>query len=367
MISIDIPTPTVLTRFLSDNPGHEGESLREANIRWFRQAGFGLFMHYGLYSILAGEWPGLALPQKGSEWIRLSGPVPFHEYAKLQRQFSAEAFNADAICELALAAGMRYINLTTQHHDGFCLWNTTTTDFSSVHAPAGRDLVAELGAACQRHELGFFAYYSHGRDWWHPHAPASEQANGQGFDSSRPLCPEDAGHFKSGDDLDIDRYLDLVSAQVAELCRIPGVTGIWLDGIGGFKNMEDGVRRSRAQELYDEVHAIAPHLLIGYKQGLTYTEDFYAPERQIREGSVPADGRPYEICTTLQPQSWGCKRRDDGKHRDADWVMGQLAEAAAIPANLLLNTGPEADGSIPPEDIATLREVGRRLAEQAGS
>jgi len=361
------PTPAYLQQFISDQPGPDNEDLRQAHLRWFSQARFGLFLHYGLYSLLAGEWPNISFPQKGSEWIRLAAPIPFKRYQALQQEFTADKFDPDALCQLALDAGMTYINLTTQHHDGFCLWDTYTTDFSSMHAPARRDLVRELATACEKYQLGCFAYYSHGRDWWHPHAPDNEAVKPKAkysrddFDSCRPACPEDEDYFKRGTDVEINQYLDLVSAQVAELCQIPGITGIWLDGIGGFKNMPDGVTISRCQELYDEVHAVAPHLLIGYKQGLTYTEDFYAPERSIREGTVPSDGRPYEICTTLQPSSWGCKRADDGKHQNADWVMDQLDIAANIPANLLLNTGPEGDGHIPTEDVETLREVGRRL------
>jgi alpha-L-fucosidase len=317
-------------------------------------------MHYGLYSLLGGEWRGRQQPHKGAEWIQLIMDIPVAEYSKLRNEFTAEKFDADTICELAAAAGMTYINLTTQHHDGFCLWDTQTTDFSSAHAPAKRDLVRELADACDRHGLGCFLYYSHGRDWWHPDSPDNGEV------AARPHNDADREHFHWGDDIELDRYLDFVEAQVMELCGYTNVAGIWLDGIGGFKGMEDGVRISRAQDLYDKIHAASPHILVSYKQGLTYTEDFYSPEREIKDGTVPFDGRPYEICTTLQPRSWGYKKADNGNHHGADWVMEQLDAAAAIPANLLLNTGPKGDGSIPEEDVATLREVGQRLQTGAG-
>ncbi len=331
---------------------------RAAAIEWFRSAKFGLFMHYGLYSLLAGAWNGKKQPAKGTEWIQLIMDIPLAEYAKLQQSFTAEKFDADFICRLAADAGMQYVNITTQHHDGFCLWDSATTDFNSMKAPARRDLVAELVAACDKHGIGCFLYYSHGRDWWHPDSPDNGEI------SCRPKCPEDRDHFNWGDDYDVNRYLDFAHEQALELCRYEPVAGIWLDGIGGFANMENGVEVSRAQELYDAIHATQPQILVAYKQGLTYTEDFYAPEREIRDGTLPTDGRPYEICTTLQERSWGYRAEEDGKHRDADWVMDQLATAAAIPANLLLNTGPKGDGSIPEEDVATLREVGRRLRAQ---
>lgn len=347
---------SIAPKYLASVADSHATDPRAAAVSWFRGARFGLFMHYGLYSLLAGEWRGIPQPGKGAEWIQLIMDIPVPEYAKLRESFTAERFDAEAICRLARDAGMKYINLTTQHHDGFCLWDTATTYFSSMHAPARRDLVAELTEACDRHGLGCFLYYSHGRDWWHPDSPNNGEI------SCRPKCTEDRDHFHWGEDYKLDRYLDLVEAQVLELCAYPNVAGIWLDGIGGFKNMEDGVRLSRCQGLYDKIHATSPHILVAYKQGLTYTEDFYAPERDIKEGTVPSDGRPYEICTTLQPRSWGYKKADDGQHQNADWVLEQLRIAEAIPANLLLNTGPLGDGSIPEEDVATLRAVGERLA-----
>ena len=328
-------------------------------MEWFREAEFGLFLHYGLYSLLAGEWKGQPMPSKGSEWIQLIMEIPVHEYAQLRDRFTADQFDADQICRIAKDAGMRYVNLTTQHHDGFCLWDTSTTDFSSMHAPAGRDLVRELTDACDVHGLGCFLYYSHGRDWWHPDSPLNNAP------SCRPRIEADHSHFHWGEDYEINRYLDLVEAQVLELCAYKNVAGIWLDGIGTFKNMEDGVHISRAAELYEKVHASSPSIMVAYKQGLTYTEDFFAPERSI-QGMHLAEGQerpfdpPLEICTTLQPQSWGYKRSDDGQHRSVDWVMDQLKDAQEIPANLLLNTGPMGDGRIPDEDVRILQEVGRR-------
>ena len=263
-----------------------GQNPRAAALAWFRQARFGLFLHYGLYSLLGGEYRGRTMPGKGAEWIQLVLDIPVAEYAKTKDAFTAERFDADAICTLAAEAGMKYVNLTAQHHDGFCLWDSATTDFASMHAPARRDLVAELVDACDRHGLGCFLYYSHGRDWRHPDSPNN------GSRSCRPRCPKDREPFYWGDEYDLDRYLDFAAAQVAELCRYRPVAGIWLDGIGGFKGMNDGVRLSRAQDLYDRIHAAQPQILVSYKQGLTDTEDFFAPERSVRrEGDGAVTGR----------------------------------------------------------------------------
>jgi alpha-L-fucosidase len=346
-----------LPRYLQSYAEVYRSDPRKAALECFRESEFGLFLHYGLYSLLGGEWNGVRQTKKGSEWIQWELNIPRKAYMGLQQQFTAEKFDAHALCDLALEAGMRYINLTTQHHDGFCLWDTDTTDFSSMQAPARRDLVAELTRACAEKGLGCHLYYSHGRDWWHPDSPLN------GEPSCRPdYGPEDT-HFHTGGDYDINRYLDLVEKQVLELCQYKDVASIWLDGIGGFRNMENGVEISRCQDLYDKIHATSPHILVAYKQGLTYTEDFYAPERQIHEQTVPHADRPMEICTTLQPQSWGYKTADDGNHQSADWVMDQLKLARIFPANLLLNSGPKGDGSIPEEDQNILREVGNRFGK----
>jgi alpha-L-fucosidase len=182
---------------------------------------------------------------------------------------------------------MRYVNLTARHHDGFCLWDTATTDFNSARGPARRDLVAELVAACDRRGLGCFLYCSHGRDWFHPDSPAN------GEPSCRPECSEDRDHFHWDDAVDLDRYAEFCLAQVMELCRYAPLAGIWLDGIGGPKGITNGAERMRVQELYDRIHAAQPQVLVSYKQGLTGTEDFFAPERGVRregEGLQPDEG-----------------------------------------------------------------------------
>lgn len=350
------PRTATVPAYLNSVAATYASNPRQAALDWFREARFGLFLHYGLYSLVAGDRPGQRQDGAASaEWIQQWAPIPRAEYARLADDFTAEHFDADAICQMAKAAGMRYVNLTTQHHDGFSLWDTATNRFSSVHAAARRDLVAELSEACHAHGLGCFLYYSHGRDWYHPDAPFD------GNWSCRPANQIDSDHFHYGDDVVVERYFALVEAQVAELCAYPNVAGIWLDGIGTFKPNPEPVVLEHCQRLYDQIHAAAPHLLVSYKQGLTGTEDFFAPERSIKPGALADDNRPKEICTTLQPHSWGYHRDDDGHHHGPEWVLEQLQRAAEIPANLLLNTGPYGDGRIPPEDVATLEAVGAAL------
>ena len=153
-----------------------------------------------------------------------------------------------------------------------------------------------------------------------------------------------------------------MTAQVTELLTNYGpVAGIWLDGIAVPRSGD--VSKFRSQALYDHIHSLQPQVLVSYKQGLLYTEDFFAPERHGGQIEQQA-GKPLEICDTMQPKVWGYDERDQGKHVDADGVMEKLASAAALDANLLLNTGPMPDGSIHEGDAAALREAGRRIRAQ---
>jgi alpha-L-fucosidase len=315
---------------------------RSAALTWFKEAKFGLFVHYGLYSLLEGHYKGTR--SKPAEWVLRNSKVPLPEYEKLADQFTAEKFDADFITDMALDAGMKYVNLTTRHHDSYCLWDTQTTDFKSTNSPAKRDLVAELAEQCQKKGLGFCLYFSHGRDWRHPHGPES-------------LFP--------AAEVDYQQYIDYITAQVTELLTNYGpIAAIWLDGIGGAWNVQKqagGRDVLKAQELYDHIRSLQPQVLLSYKQGFLGNEDFMAPERHWK--GTPT--KPLEICNTLQGYSWGYDRKDEGHHRKPDEVMQMLADAQAMPANLLLNTGPMPDGSVHVDDVKTLKEVGRRLRSNA--
>ncbi len=329
--------------YLKDYAAVYEKNPRESAIEWFRDAKFGLFLHFGLYSLL-----------KHGEWVQLRELIPVLEYEKLKNDFKAENFDADFITDLALEAEMKYINITTRHHDSFCLFDTKQTEFNSMNTPAGRDLVGELAEQCNKKGLGFFLYYSHGRDWRHPHAPN----NGDWGGNARPKYPHTETYYKYGDEQDLDIYLDFMRAQITELLTNYGpIAGIWLDGIAVPRSGD--VSKFKCQELYDYIHSLQPQVLVSYKQGMIFTEDFFAPERH---GVVEqTQGRPLEICDTLQPRVWGYDERDQGKHVTADGVMTKLANAAYNKANLLLNTGPLSDGSIHKGDAATLREVGKRI------
>ncbi|MEI8045080.1 MAG: alpha-L-fucosidase, partial [Verrucomicrobiota bacterium] len=160
LLAADAPAQPPVPSYLK---GYEKAYLadpRAAARQWFRDAKFGLFIHYGLYSL-----------EGRHEWLQYREKIPVADYARLKERFTAAKFDADAIADLAVAAGMSYVNITTRHHDSFCLFGSAQTDFHARNSPARRDLIRELADACRKKGLGLCLYYSHGRDWRHPHAP----------------------------------------------------------------------------------------------------------------------------------------------------------------------------------------------------
>jgi len=320
---------------------------KEANMKWFMEAKFGLFLHYGLYSLLG----------KG-EWVQFHDKMHVAEYAKLKDKFTAENFDADFITNLALEAGMKYINITTRHHDSFCLFNTKTTDFNSVNSPAKRDLVEELANACDKKGLGLCLYYSHGRDWRHPHAPNNDRWGG----SARPKYETLEPYYKYGEEHDLNIYIEYMHEQLTELLTQYGpIASIWLDGYGVPVN--GPTEEFRIPETYKLIQKLQPESLISAKWGYLGTEDYYAPEYHWLEKNpdktqaMMESGKPVEICTAIA--GWGYNKARDGKHRGADSVIGNLKYAGKFNANLLLNTGPLPDGSIDKQDIETLKKAGQ--------
>lgn len=333
---------------------------RQANLEWFKRSRFGLFMHYGVSSIL-----------EQGEWIQLrhDPPIPVADYDTLRNVFTAKNFDADFITDLAIEAGMKYINITSRHHDSFSLFKTTQSDFNSIDAPnCRRDLVAELAQACDEKGLGLFLYYSYGADWKHPYFYPREA----GWAAARPDYDKPQPEYKFEKDEDFKHYIDFVHAQLKELLtQYPNIAGIWFDPIMGYYSRPD---LFPIEETYALVRSLNPHALISFKQGANGDEDFSAPERsggaKVGQQHEVANkvfelnkDKPKEICNTLQPHAWGYNKSVDGQHKKADEVYTILQQMDSIEANLLMNVGPLPDGSFPEEDIITLREVGRRLKE----
>jgi len=351
--------------YLSDHSEMYEKDPRAANMKWFTDAGYGLFLHYGLYALLEeGEWVQL----------RHDPPVPVADYDTLKNIFKADGFDADFITDFVKDAGMKYITITSKHHDGYCLWDTEYTDFKTTNSPCGRDLIGELAKACDEKGIGLFLYYSYAADWKHPYFYSRES----GWNNARPNYDKQQPEYKYEKPEDFKIYETYVRNQVKELLtKYPTIAGIWFDPIMGFYAKPEVFD---VEGTYAMIRETSPHALISFKQGATGTEDFMAPERGgaktvgeqyevARKVYELNRGKPIEICNTMQPHlpgfhggsTWGYNKHMDGKHLSADQVIALLANADSIGANLLLNIGPKPDGSFPQEDIDALTEVGRRL------
>jgi len=319
------------------------ENPRQASLTWFLDAQFGLFIHYGLYS-LDGVHP----------FHQFNKKIPVREYEKLADRFTAEKFDADAICDLAVEANMKYVTLVTKHCEGFCLWDTKQTAFNTARTAAKRDLVAEMVKACNRRGLGFFAFYEYGFDWHHPHGPRRKDFNVGIVEVNYPT-PEPT--YAHGKDYDLNRYIDYAHAQIEELLTNYGpIAGIWLDGAA--VPTKGDRSQFRCQELYDKIHRLQPHALVSFKWGVIGTEDFNAPEKGQIQSIKAGEAKPVELCEPLN-SGWGYVK--GVRHQNADWVMQRLAFTEQKKMNYLLNIGPLGDGSVFPDDVKTLKEVGRRI------
>lgn len=291
---------------------------REENLQRFARWRYGLFIHYGLYSLLGrGEW---ALNRE---------QIPLEEYRLLADRFTAEKFDADAICRLAVRAGMRYIVFTTMHHEGFCLYPSTLTTFHSR-----RDLVGEVVTAARRHGLGIGLYHS--LNHWTSKPDAVDALEDP---AARTVFIRNTH----------ERIRELVT-------RYNPIDVLWYDGWWPFN--ADGWQAERMNAM---ARAIQPHILFNGRNGLP--GDFATPEGHL--GS-PKPWRPWEACMTLN-DSWGFHVADHGWKTPLQ-VLCLLATCAQGRGNLLLNIGPRGDGSVPEASATVLDQVGawlRRGGEEA--
>ena len=278
---------------------------------WFVDARFGLFMHYGLYSLVGR-----------GEWVMNRESIPRDEYRKLADDFTAESFDAEAICDLAVEAGMRYVVLTTMHHDGFRLYRTDLSDFNAWEA-CGRDLVAEISAAARKRGLRLGLYHSLNNWMDEP-------------DAVDALEDKDA----------YETFIAATHARCVELAERYPMDIFWYDGWWPF-NAEGW----RAAELDARIRAIQPDILFNPRNGLP--GDFATPEGHM---TAPQPWRPWEGCVCLN-NSW-CHREHDQEWKSPGELAGLLAAAAAGRGNLLLNIGPRGDGSLPEQATDRLRALG---------
>jgi alpha-L-fucosidase len=304
----------------------------DAKMKWFREAKFGLFIHWGLYSIPAGEWKGQPIPGIG-EWIMNHAKIPVAEYEQLAKQFNPVKFDAEAWVQMAQDAGMKYIVITSKHHDGFAMYHSSVSKYNIYDAtPFHRDPLKELAAACARHSIRFGFYYSQAQDWHEPNG------NGNTWD----FGPEDKKDF--------DQYLRAkAEPQVTELLTNYGpVCLIWFDTP---RNMNG----ERGQRFLDIVHSLQPATLIDGRLGAA------GDYRSMSDNSIPNQvvREDWEVPATLN-HTWGFKK-DDTDWKTPEDLTFKLVDIVSKGGNYLLNVGPTAEGVIPRASQDNLRAVGRWL------
>ena len=305
---------------------------QDAKMHWFREAKFGLFIHWGLYSIPAGEWKGQPIPGIG-EWIMNRAKIPVAEYEQLAKQFNPVKFDAEAWVQMAQDAGMKYIVITSKHHDGFAMYHSAASPYNIYDAtPFHRDPLKELAAACARHGIRFGFYYSQSQDWHEP--------NGAG----------NTWDFGADDKKDYDQYLrGKAEPQVKELLTNYGpVCLIWFDTA----RMMTGDRGPR---FLDIVHTLQPATLVDGRLGVA------GDYRSMGDNSIPNQvvQGDWEVPATLN-HTWGFKK-DDTDWKTPEDLTFKLVDIVSKGGNYLLNVGPTSEGLIPQASQDNLRAVGRWL------
>ena len=325
----------------------EVDAMREApeehdeRMAWWRDARFGMFIHWGLYAIPAGEWDGRV---NYAEWIRNDAMIPMDVYDKFVDEFNPVEFDADAWVRVAKEAGMKYIVITAKHHDGFCLWPSRLTDYDIESTPFKRDLLGALTEACRKYGVAMCFYYSI-MDWHHPSYPPRT------WETDRPL-----------DQVDMDKYTAYMKGQLKELIENYDPAVLWFDG-----EWEDCWTSERGADLYYYVRSLKPGIIINNRidkgrngmQGLTleggFKGDFGTPEQEIPHTGLP--GIDWESCMTMNDH-WGWNKADRQWKSDQDLIR-KLIDIASKGGNYLLNVGPKPDGTFPDEALERLDGIGQ--------
>ncbi len=333
----------ILTQFSCTNIADKHKSDFDARMAWWRKARFGMFIHWGLYAIPAGEWKG---ETNHAEWIRTTAQIPLETYDTFLNQFNPVKFDADAWVRMAKEAGMKYIVITSKHHDGFCLFDSKYTDFDVMSTPFQRDILKELSDACHQQGIRICWYHSI-MDWHHP-----DYLPRRNWEKSR-----------SSEGANLNRYIGHMKNQLRELVGNYGDIGVlWFDG-----EWENTWSHAYGQDLYDYVRSLQPGIIINNRvdvgrsgmAGLTregeYAGDFGTPEQEIPATGLP--GVDWETCMTMN-RHWGFNKHDKDFKSSEDLIR-KLADIASKGGNFLLNVGPTQLGEFPQESIDRLQDIGR--------
>lgn len=326
----------------------ESEAARDARMQWWREARFGMFIHWGAYAVPAGTYKGERVPGIG-EWIMSRAKIPVADYEQFAHAFNPVQFDPDEWVRIAKDAGMKYIIITSKHHDGFAIFDSKVSPYDIVDAaPYRKDAIAALAAAAKRQGIRFGVYYSI-MDWHHPDAQA-------------PNTPE--YNSRTWSNPNFDRYLETyMKPQVTELVRqYPNIDVLWFDG----EWVADWTDE-KGKALYNYLRTIRPDLIINNRvghsrQGLAGLNkenrvgigDFGTPEQRVPPEGLP--GVDWETCMTMN-DTWGFKSYDDD-WKDTKTLVRTLIDVASKGGNFLLNVGPTAQGRIPGPSVSRLSEMG---------
>ncbi|WP_372797663.1 alpha-L-fucosidase, partial [Pontiella sp.] len=313
------------------------DATDDTHLEWWREARYGMFIHWGLYSVAGGEWKGRDYGKEqggaSAEWLMNSAKIPGSEYREtLAPKFNPTDFDAAKWVSVAKDAGMKYIVITSKHHDGFCLFDTDATDYNVMDAsPFKRDIIKELSEECAKQDIKFGVYYSQFKDWYH----RSRGRNNPGT-------------------LTNDEYLALVEKNLDELLSNYGEMAVlWFD-VGGSNVIEADAQGARVREL--QPNAVICSRL--YSRKVPQDQQKYADFESLPDRMLPAERMTVdsETCMTMR-HNWGYDRTDDAWKSPKD-IIEFLALCGARGVNLLLNVGPTPEGNLLPEELERLEEVG---------
>ncbi|TWT37399.1 Alpha-L-fucosidase [Posidoniimonas corsicana] len=305
----------------------------DQRMAWWRDAKFGMFIHWGVYAAPAGNYHGEQVPWIG-EWIMRQAKIPVAEYRGYAEEFVPTKYDPQAWATLAKQAGMRYVVITSKHHDGFALYDSSVTDWDIADAsPYGKDLLAPLSEAVRGEGLKFGLYYSQAQDWTHPGGAKAGYDEGAGWDEAH------RGRF--------DKYLqDIAVPQTEEILTRFKPDVLWWD-------TPVWMNKERAQPLHDLLSA-TPGIITNNRLGGGYAGDTETPEQHIP--ATGFKGRDWETCMTMN-DTWGYKSFDHN-WKSTETLLHNLVDIVSKGGNYLLNVGPTAEGEIPPESIERLQEIG---------
>ncbi|MDX9882119.1 MAG: alpha-L-fucosidase [Prolixibacteraceae bacterium] len=330
---------------------------KEESREWFTNAKYGMFIHWGIYSIPAGVWSGKTMEEMGrprvAEWVQYVAKIPRAEYARLANEFNPVNFDAGSVVQLAKDAGMKYLVITTKHHDGFAMYDSDVSNFNIVDAtPFKRDIVKELYDECQKHGIEFGIYYSHNIDWYDggdcQYSVIKEMNSVNGLET-----PVFGPNLWDPSPNSFDEYLKTKAyPQVTELLKkFPDTKLLWYD-------MSRYMLPEQSFEFYRLATSIRSQILVNERVGNGFG-DYAIPG----DNKIPANPDsiliPWETVGTLN-NSWGYKSYDND-WKSAKETLFWLVEIVSKGGNYMLNIGPKANGEVPRESISTLREIGKWL------